>query len=460
MEKRELSSNQLTEIIKRINSRKIDFLKYKDYYYGRHALKFTSDKFRTRFGKQLRKFCDNLCKTVVKAPANRLRIESFTAEKNKDVYNESWQIWKRSKMPKFAKDIHRDAFIYGEAFLSVWIDDKKQSRFYYENPFHCAAWYNDLNEIDYAAKMWKGNDDYFYLTVYFPDRTEKYISKRTYKTGDAPATISGFKQRKTGDGSDADLSHILENDTGKIPLFHFKLETSILDDVIPLNDALNKEICDLLIASEANSMRRRWSTGISYPIDAETNKAVPPFDENTTLYSTEKIEGKFGEFGEITLSEILKVVEDFRFEIARVSGVPASYFLFEKANFPSGEAQKRNEERFISLITDAQDDFGEVWADAMRFAFEIENEETKAEQIETLWIPAAQMSEREKYELAALKRAAGVSEKRVLSELGYSDADIEQFQKDNAEQKRTAAETFGKIFDSGNIAGTQNDLMN
>src|SRR5947208_3441294 len=101
-------------------------LKYKefyDYYDGRHQLNFASDKFKNKFGKRLQRLRENLCKTVVKAPASRLEAIGFQKDK-KDVQKKSWDIWKRNKMPRLSGDVHREAFKTGDSYVIVWTDEK------------------------------------------------------------------------------------------------------------------------------------------------------------------------------------------------------------------------------------------------------------------------------------------------------------------------------------------------
>src|SRR4051812_35040986 len=76
---------------------------YENYYYGKHSFNFASEKFTTLFARQLQKMRDNLCKTAVRAPADRLEIIGFASDRQSTVYNDSWDIWKYSKMPQLSK---------------------------------------------------------------------------------------------------------------------------------------------------------------------------------------------------------------------------------------------------------------------------------------------------------------------------------------------------------------------
>lgn len=450
------SALDITAALKKIGSKLRLTAKYQKYFNGKPSLALASEKFRTKFGNQLKEFSDNLCRTCVVAPCDRLEVVGFSDETDKAVFDAAWKLWKYSSMPRFAKRIHKDAFKYGDAYIVVWADGAGAARIFPVDARQCCVWYNsETNRVERGARLWRDTlDKRFYLTLYYSDRIEKYVSKATYESSSGcPAKADAFLPREVEGEQPGDLV----NESGICPMFHFGIENSILDDVMPLNDALNKEICDLLIASESNSQIQRWTTGISYATDEETGKKIIPFDFGDTYITTEKEQARFGEFAEKTLTGFLDVINDFRMEIARVTGIPAYYFMLEKGQFPSGEALRKAESRFTSLITDAQRDFGETWSTAVAFGLWLDNktpnfsvEKAAGNQIQTAWSPASPMSETEKVDLAARKKSIGVSDKRLQSEVGYTDADIEQIEADNGAATDSAARSFGKVFDAGN----------
>lgn len=480
----EFTNNEIRTVRKclaKLDAKQTAIQRYENYYSGNHPFNFASAKFRSTFGERLRNMRDNLCKTVVKAPADRLEVIGFGSDKSSAVYNTSWEIWKRSQMPQMSKRVHRDAFKTGNGFVVVWFGADGKAAIVKQDPRNCAVFYNpETNRVEIGAKIWRGIDDFIYLTVYYPDRIEKYISKRTYKeNGNTfPKTIQAFARRTVGAGVDVDGKPINEpwpvpNNFNRCPMFHFGLESSILDDVIPLNDALNKSIADLLVSSEANSLRQRWSAGISYETDEETGDQIIPFKPTSQWATTADSEAKFGAFPDATLADFLNTIKDFRSEIASVAGIPHYYFEMTTGDFPSGEALTKAESRFTSTIEDAQGDFGEPWAGVMELALlidghSIDDDKTPADsaqddvaagesktgsQIETQWKPAAPMSENEKWDLAQKKKTVGLSIQRILSELGYSDADIKKIMDEASANTEASAQAFQKVFDAGGQVG-------
>lgn len=440
----------ITQALKKILGKHLPLGKYYDYYEGRHPINFASDKFKTVFGQRVQTFRDNLCKTAVRAPSDRLEVVGFAQESNTAFYTESWPIWKRSQMPKLSRRVHREAFKTGDGYLIVWADDAGKARMYPQDSRNCAVWYNgETGKIDHGAKLWSGpaDSDFVYLTLYYADRIEKYISNNKQSKGNTPTTAAGYQVRQVpGEAFPLPVEYEI------CPMLHFGLECSILDDVIPLNDALNKECADLLISSEANSFRQRWSTGIAYEIDPETAKQIIPFSNDAKYVGSDDPTAKFGDFADAKLEEFLKVIENFRLEIANVTGIPAWYFKPDLGQFPSGEALTKSEARFVALITDAQLDFGETWAEAIRLAMMIEGKKPNDAEIEVTWTAAAKLSPTEQANLAVIKKQFGVSNQQNLSENGYTDTQIKDMAKDNAQAVADAQTSFSKVFNAGTQA--------
>jgi hypothetical protein len=446
--------NVITYLLKKIAAKQPAVRRYENYYRGRHPLNFASEKFTTEFADRLAKFADNLCPTCVQAPADRLEVIGFSADKKSQVYKDSWDIWKYSQMPRFSRYVHRDAFKTGDAFVIVWKDESGRARLWQQEPANCTVIYDtETATVETGAKLWKGLDKLIYLTVYYRDRIEKYVTRNPQSDGNMPTTGAAFVRRSV-DGEEWPVA----NPTGVCPMIHFGRESSILDDVIPLNDALNKSIADMLVGSESNSLMKRFVTGLSYELNPETGEQVIPFKTFSTWVASEDAAAKFGSFPELDLGKFLETIKDFRGEVASVAGIPSYYFQHEKVNLPSGEALRKLESRFTSLISGAQLDFGEPWAAAMKLALAIDGKElapiddveaSKGSQLETAWKPADALSGPELVDMAGKKLNVGVSKERALSEIGYTDDDIVQMQQQNADAAKANADTFSKVFDAG-----------
>lgn len=445
-----MPQSDIKSALERINANVIRYKEYYDYYNGTHKLNFASDKFRNKFGRRLQKLRQNLCRTVVKSPASRLEIINFLADKQ-NTENPAWKIWKKSKMPLHAGAIHREAFKTGDAYVIGWTDKKGVFRIYPQIAANITVWRNyETDEIEKAAKCWKGSDGFYYLNLYYADTVEKYVTRG--KTNVLPINAKEFDQRHI-QGEDFPLI----NPYGRVPVFHFRFDvemqdtgTSLLTDVIPLQDAVNKAWADIFGAQEENMRRRRYVAGMQVETDEETGKKINPFKPDDDILFADDTETKFGEFADAELEQMLKVLEQAVRAIAMVSGIPPSEFNLETGNFPSGEALRKIQARFTAIVQDAQRSFGETWSEVMDFGLEATKANSESLEIETQWTDAAPVDESEILKNAREKLALGWSIEQIQRDYGLTDKQIEKMKEENAEREKSKIENAAKFFDSGN----------
>jgi hypothetical protein len=201
-----------------------------------------------------------------------------------------------------------------------------------------------------------------------------------------------------------------------------------LKDVVPLQDGLNKSVVDMMIAMEFASFKQRWVIGLEVEYDEQTGEPVEQTAKNygvDRLLSFADPDTKVGQFDATDLSQFLKVQDKFWASVARVSGTPLHYFLITQGDFPSGEAMKSAEARFVKKISDRQKAFGNVWQDVMLFCMQIDGPTPPEDlRLETLWKDATPRSDAEIADTAVKKKAVGVSRSQILKELGYDDDTI------------------------------------
>lgn len=419
---------------------------YYAYYEGRHPDNFSSEKFKNKFGKRLQTLRENLCRTVVKAPASRLDVIGFQSESD-DIQNAAWQIWKANRMPLNSGKVHREAIKTGEAFCIVWPDAAGRPIIHTQTAANIVVWKNAENGvIERAAKRWDGSDGFAYLTLYYPDRIEKYISNVKGKG----ISFAEFIPR-TGE------PFPLKNPFGVAPVFQFCFDeeandrsNSILSDVIPLNDALNKSYADIFVAQEFNAIRQRWVTGVQFERDAETGKPLIPYDFDSQAWTAEQGDARFGEFSDANIEQMLRVKQETVRDIALVSGIPPSYFNLEQTGSAiSGEALRKLEARFTSIVQESQRSFGETWSEALSFAMNISGSAVSGE-IETQWSDASPVAETEQLDNALKKKNLGWSTTQIQRDFGLGDDLIAEMAESNAAAEKMRVETAAKFFDSGN----------
>jgi hypothetical protein len=401
-----------------------------DYYLGDHRLAYSTERFRTEFGRRLKEYSDNLCSAVIDSLVDRLQLTGFRVADDDGLSSHAWDVWQRNRMDLGSSDVHREALLKGDGYVIVWPDPVTgEATMWPQDAEQVAVFYDsDVGgRIVLAAKLWAADDDRWRLNLYYPDRIEKWASRASAKrfmwSSNSWKNFAMLADLVTGVG-EAPLD-VVANPYGQVPVFHWpnrrihRCGVGELLDVIPLQDALNKAGADLLVAMEFSSFRQRWVTGID-TTGIEAGEA-PPFKSGAdTIFATENAEARFGQFEASDLSQFLAVQESLRSEIARVSGTPLHYLFITRGDFPSGEAMKSAEARFTRKIQDRQVAFGNEWEDAIAFALRVEGEEqVVAADVDALWETASPRSERELLETLVLKQALGVPRAQLIRELGY-----------------------------------------
>lgn len=394
------------------------------YYGGKQPLAFAGDKFREAFGAKFRAFAENLCPLIVSTPKDRLIIDGFQTVgdgASTDHDAAMVEIWRRNRMRVRAKQTHQDALIDGNAYMIVWPDDNGRAVLYPNRQSLMAVTYHDEQPgyITQAAKSWIGEDKRVRLNLFYPDRTEKYVSTQT-QSGD-----TGMPRAESFVAAEEPI----ENPYNRVPVFHFANRASIgemgiseLTEALPLTDALNKTNADLVVAEEFYAIRQRWATGVE-DFDAKLRPGG--------VWSVESGDVKFGEFNASDIEQFVTIANMWRRSIARVTRTP-DHHMSSGGEIPSGESLKMMEAPLVAKVSDLQDSWGMVWGDVMRFALQIEGAES-APEVETIWRDTTPRNETEQIANAVQKRDLGVSEEQSLREIGYSAEDIERMR----EQRRT-----------------------
>jgi hypothetical protein len=415
------------------------YRKSERYYKGDHDLAFATEKFKNAFGAMFREFALNLCPAVCDAVRDKLKIREFRVEQGgAGLPSDAWRIWQQNRMGRRSGEVHKEAVKNGDAYVIVWPNASGGATIYPNKAGMCTVVYDEETpgRVLWAAKHWKTPEGLVRLNLFYPDRIEKYISRGKCEAGlPEGKEFVPFSERTTPSAEAAatppltkEGSFVVPNPYGVVPVFHFANNADIgasgqseLEAATPVQDALNKSVLDMLVAMEFASYRQRWAAGIEIEY-GEDGKPVPPFKAGVDhLWITENHEAKFGDFEAANLEQFLKVKDSFRLDMACVTGTPMYYFMQVSGDFPSGEALKKAESRFIAKVRDRQESFGQVWEDVMAFALTIEGKEGR---LFADWEDPAPLSEKEKLENIAVKKELGISDAQALVEAGYGETDV------------------------------------
>jgi hypothetical protein len=429
---------------------------YRDYLDGKHPLMFATAEYRSAFGLMLSEFRYNRCGMVVDAHADRLQVEGFNI--NDDALGqEAWNLWSRNRMRVREGHAEIDTFGLGDSYLIVemhperartimWVEDPRHVRVHYDE--------NTPGELDLAAKMWTDPDtEHARLNLYFKDRAEKYISSNRAPSGSVNSPTA-FK-RLTLDGQDQGFALNIKD---TVPVFHIGNNArtnaygrSELHPVIPLQDAMNKTIGDLMIGQEYAAWPQKVMMGLT--LDDNNDPQLQAFQAGIKrIWTLEDPAARIAEFSAANLAQHLAVAEFFDKAISRVTKVPVHY-LGMTGDVTSGISKRIIESPFTAKLEDSQIATGYIYSEAVAYGLRLEGRNVDAEALEVVWKSAAPLSEEDELDMAQQKVDIGFPFETILREMGRDEDYIAEVM----ELKRGMVIEAERAFNRGTIVPELDD---
>lgn len=396
------------------------YKKYDEYYHGKQFSVFSNYELRESVGMLadvFENFTENVCPVIVNTTNDRLRISGFDVEEN---YQETIdRIWKQNKMLNKSSLIHKATLINGDAYVMVWYDLNGKARIYLQDTKNIAVLYDEDGEnIIEAVKCWTVGKK-IRLNVYYPDRTERYISKTDR------ATFSSTPE-------DYEAIDVIPNTTGRVPIFRFtnnsfEFAQSELTNVISLQDSLNWSTVYMLIGEVGAILPTKYITGQKAEKDPITQRPKRYRSKPGDIMLIGNENAKPGQFEAANLKQFLDIHNDMRQSIARISSTPLHSFFMAKGDYPSGAALKTAEAPLLGKVENRQNSYGETWAEVLKFAAVLEGV-TGIEEVETIWVDTTPDNSKEESEVALNMIDAGVPKDEVMKKTwGYTDKQIEEW---------------------------------
>ena len=212
---------------------------------------------------------------------------------------------------------------------------------------------------------------------------------------------------------------------------------SELAQVIPVQDAVNKLIADLMVASELSAVRQRWATGMAIPKDPETGQPIEPFENAVKrLWVNPDKDVTFGEFGTTDLSNITKAIDMFVMHLSSQSRTPPHYLNTGSTAGLSGESIKAAETGLVAKTNAKKLGYGDFWETVMRLAHKIAADtDGDAVDLETIWRDSESRTESEHIDAVGKKRQMlGISRRQAWEDAGYTPAQQQRMLVDLADE--------------------------
>lgn len=422
-----------------LTDRAEDYETYYSFYDGVQALPVDSTEFKTRFGTFFTNFRDNLARPVIESAESRVRVSQFGD--GQGVAADAMRVWRRNKMKAESKRVHTEAMVKGDAYVIVLPREDGKAGIYPQVSEQVALLWDDVDPRKKAAgvKWWveellpasgsTQTQPYIRVNIYFPTHIERYISTTQGET----LVDDWSKYRLYDDEGEAVTSHSV----GEVPVFQFSANYDLtrgrgrsdLADAVPLIDAVNKTILDMMTASEFTAAPQRWATGVEIPLDPQTGEPIQAYTAGADrLWTAPNEAARFGQFNSGDLTAYKDAVAVLVDHLAFISRTPV-YALMREVNYPSGESLRSAEAPLRSRVGDHQESFGEVWPEVMAAALRIDGIAVDEDDLFLLapeWLPVnAPFATREHLEEVKVKaEVAGVPEEMLWRELGYTADEI------------------------------------
>lgn len=415
------------------------------YYDGDHPMVFSNERLRKVFGGTLVNFVENWCSVVIDTCKERIELTGFQVpDSAKDTFT---RFWNENQLSIESDYVHEAALVTSESYLIVWPNENNQVEAFYNDPRLCHAFYESGNprKMRMAAKMWVDEDEKYRLTLYYPDRLEYY---RTTKPAKDVTDYKAFIQ----DVDEERESNTAENEYGEIPVFHFKMGTrgykGDLKSVIPIQNAVNKLLSDMIVAAEFSAFMQRWVIS-----NGDIGKLKNSPNEIWQLPA-----GAGGEFGgqptsvgafpATDLDNFLKAMERESEVVGRITRTPRHYF-YSTGGDPSGEALIAMESPLNKKAKDRIELFEPVWRQAIAFALKISGLIVDPADIKPIWDSVETIQPKTQAEIRVYNKNAGIPLITQLKNEGWTNEEIGQMLLDKAKEESLGDQLLAD-FESGN----------
>ncbi len=380
----------LKRLSAKLDAKLPDVVRYDDYYSGKHKMDFATPKFKEAFGLTFSEFSDNWCGVVIDAEVERMEVQGFRyGDGGGD--KKAWEIWQSNNLDALHVTAQLEGLVKGESYGLVWPDDDGQPIITIEDATECCVEYvggTSRRVRSAALKRWIDDSGYVFATLYRPEAIYKFQSKRKVDTVGGVVAPIQWEQREV----ENELWPLPNpfNVVTVVPLPNkprlLKGGVSEISDAIPLQDAINKTITDMLVTSEFTAAPQRYAIGFKPPTDDNGNP-LPVFEKLINrLWVSSNPDSKFGQFPQADLGGYVSVVELFVQHFASRTRTPPHYFALNGA-FPSGDSIKSAETGLVAKSTRQMVVFGEGWEEIMRIAFLIKGDKKRSQEqaTETIW---------------------------------------------------------------------------
>lgn len=403
------------------------------YYQGEQPMVYANEALRKRLHITNSKFVQNWTTVVVDSVHDRINLTGFE-HPEQQVSDKMAEMFRRGEMGILADDVHEGALVLGESFIIVWLNAEGEVWPYYNDARLCTIFYDpsDPYVVSYAAKWYiDSQTDRLKLTLYYPDRLEHYSADK-----DAD---SAKKLRPD------EAAPVEPNPYGQVPVFRFtqtRNGRSEIENILPLQDSINKLQSDMMRAAETGAYRQRWMI-----TDADTSHLINAPDEIWTIPASSG-EGQgvqVGEFGETSLGNYLDAIDRTVRAVGVISRTPQHYF-YSTGGTPSGEALIAMEAPLLKKVQDYIQRYSSTWQKVMAFMLLLEGYTVEPQDVIPKFAPIETVQPMTQAQVMQLERSAGFPLFTILRKRGWTEPELKQLAEDLEEEDSRKQASMAAMF--------------
>lgn len=407
------------------------YTKLWNYYKGDQPLVYSTDRLKEVFGNINARFVQNWCAVIVDATTDRIEIAGWNVATSPEAKDALVDLWKLTEMEIEALNVHNAVAVFGEAFVLAGTDDTKNIEACYNDPRNVHVFYEAANprKMRMAAKWWVGDDGKRRMTLYYPDRFEYYVSQGTASACNSHTSMVFDTETYEG-GMGA-------NPYGEIPVFHFvrdrrEVSSEISPSILSLQDAVNKQLADMMVTSEFSAFQQRYVIGnfnmggkvLSSPGDTTQFPASSDGEQPTEV----------GAFPSSDLNIYLSSMDKIANSMAIISRTPKHYF-FDANGVPSGEALLVQEAPLTKKCGKYIEHLTPVWRNFARFILKLAGRPVNLFDIEPQFADVRSVQPYTQAQTRATNAQAGIPIKTQLRDDGWTEDELKQMEQDAAEMQ-------------------------
>lgn len=416
---------------------------YDQYYTGRPPLPWLSTKVDAMYAHLMRMSRSNFPLLIVDSVNDRLKVEGFRMDAP-EADDFVWRkIWQPNNLDVFSTQTHQHALVHGQAYMSVWPDERIGARVRGESAFEV---YHEVDPADpmtvvSAIKIWPDTYRKMWFCRIFTQEKVVFLAQEMNSHAN-PTHTPSIKDAPSRWQPDPTVEQWeIDNPLmGTVPIVPFvnrpRLDGtgfSEIGDLLDVFDRINTLTGQMLLAGELASFKVKWATGLDIPTDENGNPIESYQTAMDRLWISQDPDTKFGTFDSTPLDGYQAAIDQAIQQAAAISRTPP-FLLLGKITNLSAEALQGTTEGLVQKVAQRQTVFGEAWETTMRLALQLHGD-SRAEQtdMETIWADARATSEAAKVDALMKLHAIGLPWRAVMERYGASPQEIARWEQQRGE---------------------------